>query len=227
MLERFQLAAAAERRPRGIAPPERLRGSVARALLASPKLLLLDERGIGEALLRTVREAFSGPILLVTNNLDLCCAAASRLILLDAGRIVQSGPPKAVLDHPESADAARVLGIPNIFECAIAALDPARRTSRLQFSGFSIDGPHVPGHFRGDHVSIAVRPEDLRVHAGDSERRDNAVSVELVRVSSRSRTVRLEFSGGLFADVPTGEYEAKKDAKTWQVEFAPDKLTVF
>ena len=226
MLERFQLAGLAASRPRELAPPERLRGAAARALLASPKLLLLDERGFDEALLRTVREAFPGPVLLVTNDLDLCCAAADRLILLDAGRTVQSGAPRGVLDRPESVDAARVLGIPNIFECTIAALDPGRNSSRLEFSGFAINGPYIPGHFRGDRVWVAVRSEDLRVHAGETERQPNAVPAALVRVSRRARTVRLEFAGGVFADVGYGEFEEKKDNKSWQVEFPPEKVRV-
>jgi molybdate transport system ATP-binding protein len=225
-LERFELGALAARRPPEMAPPEKLRGAVARALLASPKLLLLDQRGFSEALLRTLRDAFPGPILLVTNDLDLCCAAAERLILLNAGRIARSGPPRAVLDRPESVDAARVLGIPNIFECAIAALDPARHSSRLEFSGFAIDGPHMPGHFRGDRVWVAAPPEDLRVHAGDAERRNNAVPAELVRVSRGARTVRMEFAGSLFVDVPIEEYEVKKNFRSWQVEIPAEKLRV-
>ncbi len=157
-LERFGLGAAATRLPGELAPAEKLRGEVARALLASPKLALLDERGIDEAVLRTVREAFAGPILLVTNDPDLCAAAADRVILLNGGRIVQSGAARNVLDRPESVDAARVLGIPNIFECTVAGLDPGRHSSRLEFAGFAIDGPNLPGHFRGDRVWIAVRP---------------------------------------------------------------------
>jgi molybdate transport system ATP-binding protein len=212
-LERFQLGAAAAKRPQEIGPPEKLRGAVARALLSSPKLLLLDE-------------AFPGPILLVTNDLDLCSAAAERLILLDAGRMVQSGPPRGVLDRPESVDAARVLGIPNVFECSIAALDPGRNSSRLEFSGFAINGPYAPGHFRGDRVWVTVWAEDLRVHAGETERRNNAVPVELVRVSRGVRTVRMEFAGGIFVDVPNEEYEGKKDSKSWQVEFVAEKVRV-
>ena len=225
-MERFELGRAAARHPGELTPSEKLRGAIARALLAGPKLLLFDERGIGEALLRTVREAFPGPILMVTNDLDLCCAAVERLMLLHAGRIVQSGPPRSVVDRPESVDAARALGIPNIFECTIAALDPGRNSSRLDFPGFAIGGPYVPGHFRGDRVTVAVRPEDLRVHAADGEERDNAVAVELARMSRGVRTVRMEFAGGIFVDLPNDEYEGKKDGKGWQVEFVAEKLRV-
>lgn len=144
-LDRFGLGPVAAKRPREMAPPEKTRGAVARALLASPKLLLLDERGFGEALVRTVREAFPGPILLASNDLELCSAAADRLILLHAGRIVQAGPPRSVLERPESVEAARVLGIPNIFDGAIAALDPGRRNSRRSFPASRSTAPMCPG----------------------------------------------------------------------------------
>jgi molybdate transport system ATP-binding protein len=224
-LERFGLSAAAEKRPRELAPAGKLRGEVARALLAAPKLLLLDERGFDEALLRKVRETFAGPIVLVTDDLDLCAAAADRLMLLNAGRIVQSGPVRSVLDRPESVDAARVLGIANIFECAIADLDPGHG-SRLEFAGGAIDGPNLPGHFRGDRVWLAVRAEDLRVHPGSAGPRANAIPAELVRVARRVRAVRLEFAGGVFVDVPNEEYEAMKDSRSWVVEFKAEKIWV-
>jgi molybdate transport system ATP-binding protein len=225
MLERFQLTALAASRPRDLDPRDSLRAEAARALLASPKALLLDERGYGEPLLRLVRETFSGPILLVSGDLDSCCAADS-MVLLSAGSILQSGPPRAVLDRPESVDAARLLGIPNIFECVIAALDPGRGSSRLELPGFAIDGPYPPGHFRGDRVSVAVDPANLRVHSGELERRPNAVPAALVRAMPRARTVRLEFSGGVFVDVTNEEFERQKDNKAWQVEFPPQALRV-
>jgi molybdate transport system ATP-binding protein len=224
MLERFQLTPMAASRPREIPPAEALRGAVARALLAGPKLLLLDDRGFVEALLRALREAFAGPVLLVTGDLDLCCAAADRLILLEGGRIVQSGAPRAVVDRPESVAAARLLGFSNILEGEIAALDPAKKSSRIEFSGFALTGPYIPGRFRGARVSIAALPADLRVHSGDIERQPNAVPVSLVRVSRGARSVRLEFSGGIFADVSFQEFERQKDNKSWQVEFPPQAL---
>jgi len=148
------------------------------------------------------------------------------LILIEGGRIVQSGPPRTVVDRPESVDAARLLGFSNVFEGEIAALDPARKSSRLEFAGFALTGPYIPGRFRGSRVSIAVHPADLRVHSGEIERQPNAVSASLVRVSRGARAARLEFSGGIFADVPLEELERQKDNKSWQVEFPQQALRV-
>jgi molybdate transport system ATP-binding protein len=226
MVERFQLADAAALRPHQAVPAQRLRCAVARALIAAPKLLLIDERAFDAPLLQQVRTAFPGPILLVTGDLDLCCAAADEVIVLEAGRIVQRGAPRAVLDRPASVEIARLLGIPNLFRGTIAALDPARDSSRLDFGPFALTGPYLPGHFRGDSVWVAVHPEDLRVHSGDLESQPNFVSVPLVSVSHRARFVRLEFSGGIFADASREEFARQKDNKLWQVEFPPSALRV-
>ena len=226
MIERFQLADSAALRPHEAGPAERLRCAVARALIAVPKLLLIDERPFDVPLFQQVRAAFAGPILLVTGDLDLCCAAADELIVLEAGRIMQRGAPRAVLDRPASVGIARLLGIPNLFQATIAALDPARDSSRLDLAQFALAGPYIPGHFRGDRVWVAVHPEDLHAHSGALESQPNFVSAQLVSVSHRARFVRLEFSGGIFADVSREEFARQKDNKQWQVEFPPGALRV-
>jgi ABC-type sulfate/molybdate transport systems ATPase subunit len=226
MIERFQLADSAALRPHEAGPAQRLRCAVARALIAVPKLLLIDERAFDIPLFQQVRAAFAGPILLVTGDLDLCCAAADEVMVLDAGRIVQRGAPRAVLDRPASVGIARLLGIPNLFQATIAALDPARDSSRLDLAQFALAGPYIPGHFRGDRVWVAVHPEDLHAHSGDLESQPNFVSAQLVSVSHRARFVRLEFSGGIFADVSREEFARQKDNKQWQVEFPPGALRV-
>ena len=226
MLERFDLASAAALRPEQATAVQRLRCTVARALIAEPKLLLIDDAGVGEAVLARVRESFQDPIVLVTGDLDLCAASASQLMLLEAGRIVQRGVPREVLDAPESIEAARLLGIPNIFEVTIAALDPGRKSSRLEFAGFTLAGPYIPGHFRGDRVWITVRPEALRVYGKAPERGENVVETQLVHVWERVREVRLEFTGSIFADVAREEYLRLKDSKAWRVEFPAESLRV-
>lgn len=226
MLERFELTAAAGLRPAQVSPDERLRCAVARALIREPKLLLLDDAGVDEALLARICESFHNPIVLVTRNLDVCASSATRLILLRSGRVVESGPTRAVLDRPQSIEAVRMLGIPNLFEGTIAALDPSRNSSRLDFGTFSLAGPYIPGHFRGDRVSIAIRPDALRVHPGKAPAAENFVAAPLLRVSERTRYVRLEFGGGVFADISREEYLRQKDNSAWQVEFPPESLLV-
>jgi molybdate transport system ATP-binding protein len=224
--ERFGISAALNSHSCELSPDLRRRGEVARALLAEPRLLLLDDRGFDEPLLAAIREAFEGPTLLVTGDFDAACASASRMILLDGGRIAQTGASRALVDHPESVEAARLLGYANVFEGTIAALDPGRNSSRLEFEGFALSSLYIPGHFRGDRVWVAARAESLRVHPGDVERPPNAIPTTLVRATPHARAMRLEFSGGIFVDAPHEEYERRKDNKSWLVEFPPQSLRV-
>jgi ABC-type Fe3+/spermidine/putrescine transport system ATPase subunit len=147
------------------------------------------------------------------------------MLVLDAGRILRRGTPREVMENPESVPVARLLGIPNVFECTIAGLDPGRNSSRLEAASFQVTGPYLPGHFRGDRVWIAIRPDRVRVQAATAAG-GNAVPVKLVRASHRADSVRLEFAGGIFADLSPEEYARQKDNKDWQAELPADALRV-
>ncbi len=225
-LDRLELAEAADLKPREAAPEVRLRAAAARALIGEPKLLLIDDCGMEEALLAQIRGMLKAPILLVTGDLDLCCTAASQLLVLDAGRIVRRGAPLEVLDQPDSVEVARLLGIANLFQGTVAALDPGRNTSRLEFEHFSLTGPYIRGHFRGDRVWVAVGADRLRIHPGEAAAGANCVAAPLERAAERSRHVRLEFAYGITAEITREEFARQKDNKSWQVEFPPAALRI-
>ena len=224
MLERFGLTEAALRKPAELDSPQKTQAGFARALMAAPKLLLLDDLELSEPMFRQLQREFPGPVLLSSRDLDFCGAVAQQMLVLDAGRILQRGTPEEILDQPASVTVARLLGIPNLFECTIAGLDPGRNSSRLESPNFQLAGPYLPGHFRGDRVWIAIRPERVRVHGMEAATVMNAVPGQLVRVSHRARAVRLEFSTGVFADLSAEEYARQKDNRGWQLELPSDAL---
>jgi molybdate transport system ATP-binding protein len=223
-LERFELSAAAEMYPHQLAPQQKLAGALARMLVVEPKLLLLDDGGLSEGVLLQIRALTTAPVLFATRDLELCCAAASHMLLLDGGCILQAGAPRAILDRPAGIDAARLIGIPNLFEGRITALDPFRNSSLIECEHFSLNAAYVPAHFKGDRIWVAVRAADLRVHA--SSVGPNCISVPLVRTLFRTQSVRLEFEHQIFADLTLGEYEGQKGNKEWYVEFPPGVLQI-
>ena len=230
MLERFELADALEMRPRDLKPERRLRTEVARALITVPKLLLVDDRGAGssaEEVLRLVRDTFDGPVLWAAGGFDLCYSLADRLALLEGGGVVGYGPAREVIEHPQSVEAARLVGISNLYPATIASLDPSRNQSRLECADFVLSGPYLKGHLKGDRVWVGIRAEDVRVHAGEIEPGVNFVAVHLLRLTERSRSVRLEFAGGIAVEISREQYTRQKDNKEWQVEFPPAALRVF
>ena len=239
MLERFRLTDSAGRRPHEVSGGQRQRCSIARALIGAPKLLLLDEPAQGlDAPLRAelyevlgqVRTDFNIPVLLVTHDLDECFELGEEMLILREGRIVQGGAPRKILDRPANLEVARLLGAFNLLPGEIRALDPGRNTSRIRIGEFELDGPYFPGKFKGDRVTVCVRPEELKVSARNGRPGPNQIPAELKRAIERPQRMRLEFSGGaaggIAVDLPRPEYALQRDNREWVIEFPPDSLRV-
>lgn len=235
-IDRFNLGDYAARLPHQAAPGERLRATFARALIGDPKLLLVDEPAGGldvplraewNRVLRMVREETSLPVLVAARDLESCFELAGNMLLLDQGRLLQSGPPRQLLDRPASVEAARLLGIRNLFRAEIVALDPGRNTSRLRLQDFEVSGLYFPGRLRGDRVWVCIEPGQLRATPRNgSKPQPNQVAARLARACDTPRTVRLEFTGGLVAEIARHDFDARRDNEEWLVEFPPAALRV-
>jgi ABC-type sulfate/molybdate transport systems ATPase subunit len=175
-----------------------------------------------------VRVDFGVPILLVTHDLDECFELADEMLVLREGRVAQCGSPKDVLIQPANAEVARLLGIANLFQAEIAALDPGKNTSRLKLSDFELTGPYYPGRFLHDRVWVCMRAEDLLVHTPDGSKTEgaNRVPVKLLRVSERPQALRLEFSRDITVEISRADFERRKDNEEWLVEFPPQSIRV-
>jgi molybdate transport system ATP-binding protein len=237
MLERFRLTDAAGRRPHEVSGGQRQRCSIARALIGAPKLLLLDEpaQGLDAVLraelyqvLRQVRADFETPVILVTHDLDECFELGEEMLVLHSGRVVQSGPPRKILEQPANLEVARLLGAFNLLAGEIKLLDPGRNLSRVVVSGSEIEGPYFPGRLKGDRVTVCVRPEQLAVAPRAPRPSPNQIPVDLVRTVEKPQWVRLEFvnSAGepLAVDLTSADYERHRENSSWVVEFPRDSL---
>jgi len=189
----------AERRPVQLSGGQAQRIAIARALAADPALLLLDEPmaaldvAVAPALrqlLRKVLQDTGRTALLVTHDLIDALSLADRVIVLDAGRIVEDGPTRTVLTQPRSPFAARIAGVNLITGTAEAhcLLTPNGARIHGLLDATCVAGQHAVAVFSPAAVAVHLTPptgsprnhlavtiteleprgEVIRVHAADS-----------------------------------------------------------
>ncbi|MGP3535987.1 amino acid ABC transporter ATP-binding protein [Microbacterium sp. RD1] len=109
LLERVGLADKADHFPRQLSGGQQQRVAIARALALSPRVLLFDEPTsaldpelVGEVLdvIRDLAESGT-TLLIVTHEIGFAREVADRIVFIDAGRVVEQGPPERVLVDPE------------------------------------------------------------------------------------------------------------------------------
>jgi branched-chain amino acid transport system ATP-binding protein len=111
-LAELKVAEWAHRRPSELPYGTQKRVSLARALVSEPSLLMLDEpaSGLSEAemdelgeLISSVRARMS--VLLVEHHMDLVMSVCDRIVVLDFGSVIASGPPAQVRNDPRVVEA--------------------------------------------------------------------------------------------------------------------------
>jgi len=119
-LDTFELAELAGRKPRQLSGGQAQRVALARALAPGPRLLLLDEplaaldAGTRTTVRRDLRrhlDDFDGATVLVTHDPLDAIALASRVVILEAGRISQTGGIRQITERPTSRYVADLIGL--------------------------------------------------------------------------------------------------------------------
>ena len=231
-LGRFDLATYAGQRPRALSGGQAQRVALARALATNPRLLLLDEplaaldvgtRGHVRRDLRQHLETFDGMRLVVTHDPVDAHALADRVVVLEAGRIVQAGTLAEVTAHPRTRYVADLVGVNLVTGEVLDGVLTTPTGARVVIAD-AADGP-----------TLAI----IRPHSVLLARRDDAASsarntwhgtvVDVDRLGERVRLViegelplTAEITAGALADLalrPGDDVHAS--VKATDIEVAP------
>ena len=229
-LERVGLAERANEKPRSLSGGQAQRVALARAVATEPRLLLLDEplaaldqsaRGAVRRELRAHLASFPGVRLLVTHDPLDAAALADRLVILEAGRVVQTGTFADVSARPRSSYVAELVGV-NL-------LRGVGHGDHLELpSGATIV---VPRAGTGDVLAV-FHPRSVALHRDlptGSPRNVSAGTIGNVELLGDRVRVRIEGPVPLVAEITPaalGELGLEEGSRVWAAVKATD-VTVF
>jgi putative spermidine/putrescine transport system ATP-binding protein len=161
VLALVKLEAFAARHPRHLSGGQQQRVAVARALVHSPPMLLMDEplgaldrhlRSHMQFELKALQGRLGITVLYVTHDQEEAMAMSDVLVVMNQGRIEQQGTPRGVYERPETAFVATFLGDTNL-------LSVTRSGPHATVPDLRLDLPCFPGSTQ----QISLRPERIRI----------------------------------------------------------------
>lgn len=208
ILELLGIGALLKRRPRDLSGGEKQRVAIGRALLASPRLLLMDEplASLDAArkaeimpYLERLRDEVKIPIVYVSHSVAEVMRLASDVAVLAGGRLAAFGPAAEIAQRLDLVPEAEREEGGVIIDMAVAAYDAGFGLTRLASPAGTI---YVPGHVghEGAPARVRIRARDVML-ALEEPRNISALNIlqgtvaEITPAGPSSVNVRLDCGG--------------------------------
>ncbi len=193
LLSLVNLGGLEQRRPAQLSGGQQQRVALARALARDPAVLLLDEpfsavdRATRQRLYRELaelRQALNIPVVLVTHDLNEAVMLADRICVLHHGRTLQAGAPDDILERPDTAQVARLVGLSNVFLGSILEHQPQRDRTLVAWDGQGLEVLHAPRFPAGSRVAWVIPDGYVVLHRRDRPSRGEHENPVAGRVAS-------------------------------------------
>jgi sulfate transport system ATP-binding protein len=231
LLHLVQLDVQAERRPSELSGGQRQRVALARALAVKPKVLLLDEpfgaldakvRKELRRWLRRLHEEVHVTSVFVTHDQEEALEVSDRVVIMNEGKIEQSGMPEEVYDRPATPFVYGFLGDVNLFH---GRLD----RGQVSIGANQLEAPEWAE--AKDQAAVAyVRTYDIELTPVPSGLSSIEATVQHVRAFGpmvRLELRRVEDGETMEAHVPRAVFEKHGVVKGQRVFVSPTSVRVF
>jgi multiple sugar transport system ATP-binding protein len=222
----LQMAHLLDRKPSQLSGGQRQRVAMGRALVRHPKLFLFDEplsnldaklRVDMRTEIKRLHQRLGTTIVYVTHDQIEAMTLATRIAVVNAGRIEQLAPPEEIYRRPASLFVAGFVGSPGM------NLVPGRIVDgRLRPDGGGGDLPlaEVPEGYEGGAVTYGVRPENIAL-AASTDPAAVTVTVEMVELTGPEKLAHLRMgSQTLLASLPPASLLEVGDTRHVVVDLA-------
>jgi len=220
MLRLVQLQKFAARRPDQLSGGQKQRVALARALAKAPKLLLLDEplgaldRKLREETqfeLMEIQETLGCTFVIVTHDQEEAMTVASRVAVMDEGRIAQIGTPDVIYETPNSRYVADFIGDVNLIDGQVGAAGQVMTSLGKLASD-------TKGTEKGTNITLALRPEKLGIAARKPSKADNFVEGKIIDIAylGNITTYHVEVAGQMLKAQVTNASRKVRSSLTWE-----------
>jgi putrescine transport system ATP-binding protein len=230
-LDMVQLGPLAQRKPHQLSGGQKQRVALARALIRRPKVLLLDEPL--SALDKKLRERTQFELMelqyqvgitfvVVTHDQDEAMALATRIAVMDRGKVAQVGTPAEIYEFPQTRFVADFVGTTNLFEGTVEACEPGLITVGCPETDCALCVDDVGRFSPGQRVWIALRPEKIRLSkqpvSGSRLNQLKGTVWELGYLGNRS-TYRIRTSAGKLVTVFA---QNERRTSEWSIDWSDE-----
>jgi len=170
----LQLSELLGRKPAELSGGQRQRVAIGRAIVRDPKAFLFDEplSNLDAALrvetrleISRLHQKINTTMIYVTHDQTEAMTMADRIVLLDAGQVIQVGTPLDLYRYPTNLFVATFLGSPKMNVLPVSGVVRDGTRAKLEMANGAIVEVALPSANAPDPKTLGVRPEDTRVVA--------------------------------------------------------------